>query len=58
MIFEKHITIQDIELCFPTVKMAKGLCDVVLNNQSEFKYIDHVQKLTNIPECEKYLITN
>lgn len=55
MIFEKHITIQDIELCFPTVKMAKGLCDVVLNNQSEFKYIDHVQKLTNIPECEKYL---
>lgn len=57
MIFEKHITIQEIELCFPTVKMAKGLRDVILNNQSEFKYIDHVQKLTDISKCRKYLKT-
>ena len=55
MIFEKHITVEDIELCFPTIKMAKGLCDVILNNQVEFRYIDEIRKQTDIAKCEGYL---
>ena len=55
MIFEKCINLQDIELRFPTKKMTKDLCNLILNNQAEFKYIDEVKTRTNIPACEGYL---
>lgn len=55
MIFEKCIKVQDIELRFPTIKMAKDLCNLILNNQAEFKYIDEVKMRTNIAKCEAYL---
>ena len=55
MIFEKRINLKDIELRFPTKRMAEGLCDVVLHNQDEFKYIDEVKVLTDIAKCEGYL---
>ena len=55
MIFEKRINLQDIELRFPTPKMDEGLCDLVLHNQDEFKYIDEVRTRTNIAKCEGYL---
>ena len=35
--------------------MAKDLCDLILNNQSEFRYIDEVKMRTNITKCEAYL---
>ena len=55
MIFEKRIKAKDIELRFPTIKMAKDLCNLILNNQAEFKYIDEVKMRTNIAKCEAYL---
>lgn len=55
MIFEKNIKVKDIELRFPTIKMAKDLCNLILDNQTEFKYIDEVKMRTNIAKCEGYL---
>ena len=55
MIFEKCIKVKDIELRFPTKKMAEGLCDIILHNQAEFKYIDEVRAQTDIAKCEGYL---
>jgi len=55
MIFQKHISAQDIELYCPTAEMAQDLCDLICHNQSEFKYIDDVKKKTNITECENHL---
>lgn len=55
MIFEKQINLQDIELRFPTPKMAKDLCNLILNNQTEFKYINEVKILTDTLKCRNYL---